>query len=504
MLEPQMKEWVVIHKIKAMYDEGKGASIKEIRRSLNISKNTVRKYLRMDEQEIQESLESPERPKRLDCYRSFLLRLLENYPGLKTPKAFRKLKAKVPEIDVSERTLRRYLSKLKPLAAAAQQRYYEPVIDEVPGVQCQVDGGELRDVQIGGFSKTVYFLVFVLSYSRLMFVSLSLKPLDTDIFIQMHEEAFRYFDGIPEECVYDQTKLVVIKEMFREVTFNDRFYHYASQIGMDMRVCKGYDPESKGKVEAGVKYVKGDCLYGDCFTDFPDLQRHARCWLDDVANARIHGTTGEVPRVVYDNREQDKMKPFVAIDMPAEQSTRKADKTGLISFRANKYSVPMAYQRSTVLVEVRADQLLIFNALESVEIARHTIVQGTGHIIKNTDHYRDVSVRIADYEMSINGLVGESAGRQLCQLIKQTSPNIYRDQLAGVLQIIRKLDHVDERLIARVIDRPRLTATQLKEYVETFTQHPDALERDEGEHRPAPPGLLSRYGALTNNVGSLR
>jgi len=504
MLEPQMKDWVMIHKIKAMHDEGNGASIKEICRTLNISKNTVRKYLRMDEQAIQESLESPERSKLLDRYRSFLLRLLENYPGLKTPKAFRKLKAKVPEINVSERTLRRYISRLKPLAAAAQQRYYEPVIDEVPGVQCQVDGGELRDVQIGGLSKTVYFLVFVLSYSRLMFVSYSLKPLDTDIFIQMHEDAFRYFDGIPEECVYDQTKLVVIKEMFREVTFNDRFYYYASRIGMDIRVCKGYDPESKGKVEAGVKYVKGDCLYGDSFTDFAGLQRHAQCWLDDVANVRVHGTTGEVPRLVYDHREQDKMKPFVAIDMPAEQSTRQADKTGLISFRANKYSVPMAYQRSTVLVAVKADQLLIFDALEHTEIGRHTIVLGTGHIIKNTDHYRDVSVRIADYEMSINGLVGESAGRQLCQLIKQTSPNIYRDQLAGVVQIIRKLDHVDERLIARVIDRPRLTATQLKEYVETFTQHPNALERDEGEHRPAPPELLSRYAALTNSMEAAR
>lgn len=499
-----MKEWVMIHKIKAMNDEGKGASIKEIGRSLNISKNTVRKYLRMDEQAIQESLQSPMRSKRLDCYRGFLLRLLENYPGLKTPKALRKLKAKVPDIDISERTLRRYLGALKPLAAAAQQRYYEPVIDEVAGVQCQVDGGELRDVQIGGLGKTVYFLVFVLSYSRLMFVSYSLKPLNTDIFIQMHEEAFRYFDGIPEECVYDQTKLVVIKEMFREVTFNDRFYHYASQIGLDIRVCKGYDPESKGKVEAGVKYVKGDCLYGDSFTDFPALQRHARSWLDEVANVRTHGTTGEVPRVVYDHREQDKMRPFVAVDMLAEQATRKADKTGLISFRANKYSVPMAYQRSTVLVAERADQLLIFEALEHAEIARHNLVLGTGHIIKNTDHYRDVSVRIADYEMSISNLVGESAGRQLCQLIKQTSPNIYRDQLAGVLQIISKQDPVDERLIARVIDRPRLTATQLKEYVETFTQNPGALERDEGEHRPAPSGLLSRYGALTNRMESVR
>jgi transposase len=499
-----MKDWVMIHKIKAMHDEGNGASIKEICRTLNISKNTVRKYLRMDEQAIQESLESPERSKLLDRYRNFLLRLLENYPGLKTPKALRKLKAKVPEINVSERTLRRYISRLKPLAAAAQQRYYEPVIDEVPGVQCQIDGGELRDVQIGGISKTVYFLVFVLSYSRLMFVSYSLKPLDTDIFIQMHEEAFRYFDGIPEECVYDQTKLVVIKEMFREVTFNDRFYHYASQIGLDIRVCKGYDPESKGKVEAGVKYVKGDCLYGDCFTDFSGLQRHARSWLDEVANVRLHGTTGEVPRVVYDHREQDKMKPFIAVDMPAEQSTRKADKTGLISFKANKYSVPMAYQRSTVLVEVKTDQLLIFDALEHVEIGRHTLVLGTGHIIKNTDHYRDVSVRIADYEANINGLVGDAAGRQLCQLIKQTSPNIYRDQLAGVLQIIRKLEHVDKRLIARVINRPRLTATQLKDYVEAFTKHPDAFELDEGEHRPAPPELLSRYAALANNREAVR
>lgn len=45
-----------------------------------------------------------------------------------------------------------------------------------------------------------------------------------------------------------------------------------------------------------------------------------------------------VPRVVYDSREQDKMQPLVAVDMPAEQFTRKVDKTGLISFKANKYS----------------------------------------------------------------------------------------------------------------------------------------------------------------------
>ena len=58
----------MIHKIKAMHDKGDGTSIKEISRSLGVSRNTVRKYLRMDEQTIQETLDSPERFKILDQY----------------------------------------------------------------------------------------------------------------------------------------------------------------------------------------------------------------------------------------------------------------------------------------------------------------------------------------------------------------------------------------------------------------------------------------------------
>lgn len=489
----------MIHKIKAMHDNGDGLSIKQISRSLDISRNTVRKYLRMDEQTIQDTQENPERFKMLDRYRDYLINLLGKHAGLKTPKIHRKLKAKIPGFDVSERTLRRYLAWLRPIVAAAQPRYYEPVIDEVTGVQCQVDGGELRDVQIGGIATTVYFWVFVLSFSRLMHVSFSRQPVNTDRFIQMHDEAFRYFQGVPEECVYDQTKLVVIKEQFREVTFNERFYRYTSQVGVDIRVCEGYDPESKGKVEAGVKYVKGDCLCGDEFTDWQDMVRHTQTWLEDVANARVHGTTGKVPREVYEAHERGTMKPYVAIGLPREQSERKADKTGLISFRANKYSVPMAYQRSTVLIEVNNEQLTILDALESAIIATHSIVLGKGLIVKNTDHYRDVSIKIAEYEAAIEDLVGEDAGKQLCQLLKLTSPKIYKDQLAGVRQILMSQTDISDKLIARLIARPRLTATQLLEYVEAFDKQPEALNRNEGTHQPASPALLSQYAGLTNS-----
>jgi len=498
-----MKDWVMIHKIKAMHDEGRGVSIKEISRSLGVSRNTVRKYLRMDEQVIQETLESPQRHKSLDRYRTYLMRLLGRYAGLKTPKVLRKLKAKVPDLEVTERTLRRYLERLRPLVTAAQQRYYEPVIDEVPGVQCQVDGGELRDVEIGGLRKTVYLMVFVLSYSRLMYVSLSSKHIDTDRFIQMHDEAFRYFGGIPEECVYDQTKLVVIEERFREVILNERFHRYARQIGLGIRVCEGYDPESKGKVEAGVKYVKNDGLYGDRFRDWAAVVQHVHSWLDETANVRVHGTTREVPRIVYDTRERTMMQPYVAALIPVESARRKADKTSLISFRANKYSVPQVYQQSMVMIEVLDDQLLIFDPLEHAEITRHFIVSGKGHIIKNTDHYRDADARITDYEASLRALVGDHHGRPLCQLLKQTSPKIYKDQLAGVVQILGKLVKVDERLVERLIERPRLTATQLKDYVEAFEKNPDGFNRDEVQHQAASAGLLSQYAGLAGTRGEV-
>jgi transposase len=94
----------------------------------------------------------------------------------------------------------------------------------IPGEQCQVDGGEMRRILIGGMESTVYFMVFVLSYSRLMHVSVSARPIDTETLIRQHDAAFRYFGGMPQECVYDQTKLVVVNETFRELSLNQRFH----------------------------------------------------------------------------------------------------------------------------------------------------------------------------------------------------------------------------------------------------------------------------------------
>lgn len=126
--------------------------------------------------------------KSLDQYRDYLQLWLQRYPNLSAVKLMRRLRDQVPDLAVSDRTIRRYVQKLKQQTASAQARYYKPVLDDLPGVQCQVDPGELRQVRVGDELHTLYFVVFVLSFSRLMYVGLSWKPLDTRQFIQLHDK----------------------------------------------------------------------------------------------------------------------------------------------------------------------------------------------------------------------------------------------------------------------------------------------------------------------------
>jgi len=468
-----MKDWRMIHKIKAMYDEGQGSSIRSISRELGVSRNTVKKYLKMSGEEIAYHLNRKERIKILDQYRDHVIQLLKKYPGLSAVKIMRKLKGQGLDLTISDRSMRRYVHKLKETVVVRQKRYYEPVLDMIPGVQCQVDLGEIRNVRVGEALTTVYFTVFVLSYSRKLFAVLSASPINTESFIRMHDEAFTFFEGMPEECVYDQTKLVVIKEAYREVLFNELFYQYATTAGFDARVCRGYDPESKGRVEAGVKYIKQDFFYGDTFTSFAEMEKQFRDWIIKVANQRIHGTTHEKPEVVWQTREQPKLKPYLKPAMELFHPKgifRKVDKTSLLSFKSVKYSVPMLFQSSKVIVEEQGSLLLIYAPETGEEIARHTISHEKGKTIKNNNHYRDYNKDITSFEFSIAELVGEPLARSLCYRLKREFPKNYKDQLVGLKKTLSAYRIKTDLSIpiGHICDRPGLRVSFIRDYLEAY------------------------------------
>jgi transposase len=472
-----MKEWIVIHKIKALYNNGSGLSKRQIAKELGISRNSVNKYLSLEVSKISHVQDNNERKKVLDIYKDYILHLLNSYPNLSAVKIMRKLKDKYQDINVSDRTVRRYVEDLKETSYCKQERYYQPVLDMVPGVQCQVDPGELSDVIINGVPTTVYFVVFVLSYSRVMYVGLSAKPINTDILIKMHDAAFRYFGGCVEECVYDQTKMVVINEEYRELVLNQRFHEYATYAGFTIRACEGYDPESKGKVESGVKYVKFNGLYGETFANWSDLESYKEHWLDTISNERCHGTTGVAPKLLYESQEKPHMRSYNTpsiVQQDGHLARRKSDKTGLISWEANKYSVPMLYQRSIVGVKESNSEIIIYDLMNNNEIARHNKSFSKGRIIQNRHHYRDLKELIADLEAKIFALLGDEPGIKLCNLIKITSPAIYKDQLRGIIKILSSTDkQLSREIIDKLCSRQRLTATSIRDYLNAYISKQD-------------------------------
>lgn len=500
----------MIHKIKALHDGGRGLSIRAISHELSISRNTVRKYLRQIEATIQEGLDQRERSKKLDVHRDYIVHLLRTWPRLSSVKVARKLREKVGDVSVSERTLRRYVGQLKARVASRQKRYYEPVLDMVPGVQCQVDPGELREVMIGGEPRTVHFVVFVLSYSRLSYVGVSFQPLNTVSFIGLHDEALRYFGGVPEECVYDQTKMVVITEQFRELAVNQRFHEYATTAGFRVQACCGYDPESKGKVEAGVKYVKQDALYGETFRDEAELRAHLQQWLDEVANVRIHGTTGQAPRVHFDTAERAHLRPYLTPACVARDVDglveRKVDKTGLISWKASKYSVPMVYQQGRVGVR-EEDAVLTVHDLESAQqVATHALSAKKGVVVRNTDHYRDHQQRIETLEEALKERLGAPLGQRLCERLHLSLPRNYKDQLVGACKLLEATPDIDLVQLADWVTREGFTAVALKTRLQAFRQAA-ARGRDTvaqvAVNVEATPLDLTAYGQLVRSSGHL-
>jgi transposase len=497
----------VIHKIKSLYEEGNGCSIRETARQLEISRNTARKYLRLNVEEIQQS-QKGERPKRLDSLRDYLSDQLGQYPKLSAVKLGRKLAEKQVVVPVSDRTLRRYIGQLKRELKKESLRRYQPVIDMVPGVQCQVDLGEMRDVLVGGMPTSVYFAVFVLSYSRLLYVSVGDRPVNTQAFIRMHDEAFRYFGGVVEECVYDQTKLVAIREEFREVWLNEAFSRYAAAAGFNVRVCEGYDPESKGKVEAGVKYVKQDGLYGEAFSSWSGVREQVYQWVDQVANRRVHGTTRRVPGEMFAEREQGVLKPYLTpTETPLGEETnelRRVDKTSLISYQGTKYSVPMTYQCGHVQVRAEEGRLVVLDPRSQERVAEHALCPERGMIVKNNNHYRDQSQTIADREAQVVKAAGPELGPQICAVLRATSPHIYKDQLAGFLKVMapyaNRPDLADP--LGRLCSRCRLTATFARDFLAAFYSPRSAPSVSVASAAPlAPRAHLAAYGAVCTAAG---
>ncbi len=137
-----------------------------------------------------------------------------------------------------------------------------------PGQQAQVDWGTFgRLTSPTELPRTISGFVMTLGYSRAMFADVATdQTLPT--FLRLHKAAFAALGGVPRELLYDHVKTVVLGLDDRgEIRWQPQFADFARYWGFIPRLCHAYRPQTKGKVESGIGYVRKNFLCGRTATD---------------------------------------------------------------------------------------------------------------------------------------------------------------------------------------------------------------------------------------------
>jgi len=270
------------------------------------------------------------------------------------------------------------ISVLKEFVAGAKTDLVRLVIERfetLPGVQAQLDWGECGTIVEHGVSRRLYLFVFVLGFSRITFARFTTSMRQPEL-LSCTREAFETW-GVPKELLVDNMKTAVDRHLVgEEVRFNAGFLSFCEHYGSLPVACPPYWPRAKGKVEAGVKYLKKSFLTGRSFTDLADLNAQLDAWLDCVANVRVHDTTNERPIDRFE-RERAELRPAAA--MPAfdtrELLIRLVPSDAHVRVAGGAYSVPPRWAGRSVHVRVRRVEIgQVFEVIAAGDVvARHTI-----------------------------------------------------------------------------------------------------------------------------------
>jgi len=283
------------------------------------------------------------------------------------------LHARAPEVQYSARILFQELRQahgyrgsyetvkrfVRPLRTAEQAAERATVRFETPpGQQSQIDWGQAR-IHFRYRPIILHVFILTLGYSRRSFHEPCVGETLSQ-FLDAHERAFDYFGGHTLEHLYDRPRTVCQPAGDGRVVWNATFKQFADYWGFEPHLCRAYRAQTKGKVESGVKYFKGNFLPGRSFVDDQDLREQIGQWQAEIADVRIHGTTHERPADRF-AREQSALIATASqpgFRLEASQPRRVADDY-LVSFETNRYSVPFTLIGQTVEVARRGGRLHI-------------------------------------------------------------------------------------------------------------------------------------------------
>ena len=245
----------------------------------------------------------PRRPHKLDAYKGIMDARLREFPKLSVRRLFEEVRAAGYTGGYSR--VRDSVREIRPVEAK------EPVerFETPPGRQAQVDFATFT-LPWG----RRHALLVVLGHSRLLWLRFY-RHQTMEVLTEGLEHAFDRFGGVPAELLFDQMRAVVLSDdrsSGGELVLNAEFLRFSAHWGFVARSCRAYRAQTKGKVERPIRYLRENFFYGRTFINDADLNERAVRWVEDTANVRIHGVTGERPIDRFKRDEHSVLRPLAA------------------------------------------------------------------------------------------------------------------------------------------------------------------------------------------------
>jgi transposase len=226
------------------------------------------------------------------------------------------------------------------------------------GECAQVDWGEFGDVFHDGVK--IHCFAMVLCFSRYFYIEFTRSEKFED-FIRSHENAFRFFGGVPRECWYDNLGSAVTERAGSLIRFNSRFMAYMGHHSIRPHACNVARGNEKGRVEDLIKYIRTNFWSGRTFADFEDLQKQAIIWRNQTANQREHRSTRRIVRLHFESDEKDRLAPMNPTPYDTDEIfSRVVPPDFHFIYETNRYSVPWTLVGIAVTIRVNINTIKVF------------------------------------------------------------------------------------------------------------------------------------------------
>lgn len=392
------------------------AEIRRLAQVEKLSRRAIASRLRCSRRTVNRALAAdhpPDETKRtprgscLDPYKPKIDALIAKYPSLSAVRVLEEVRKGADPYSGEISLVRRYLRQVRP----ARGRVYQEVVYD-PGRAMQVDWGSCGQIRIGSTQRNVSVFVAVLCHSRMMYIEFCLSQRKAEFYRSL-VHALEFFGGSPRQIIFDNLKAAVINGSGRQACLHTEFLALCGHFCLEPIACERRDPESKGVVEASVRYVKRSALEGraDTLTHWEDYGRLASWWRDEVANVRIHQATRQRP-VDRFQEEKGALRPLPTLPFDTDEVvTSVISSHARAKFNANRYSVPPELARKTAILRANATEVRVI--FEGREVACHQRCYDRNQLICLPDHQLEAlkmrsRVRAHDLEQAFDYLGTEA------------------------------------------------------------------------------------------------